>query len=133
MTLVAREEVRGAVRPHSSETLFGALSEVFAAGQQVVLDRIAMLQAEVTSDVRKLAVGGGLVAGAGVVGLLGYAVLNAALAALLTRWLPLDASLGIVGLFNVLLGGIALKLGLDKMSKPSAFDRPLPEKEDTHG
>lgn len=126
MTLLAREAPRAHVRPPSqSESLFGAMSEVFAAGQQLVLDRIALLQAEVTADIQKTAVGAGFIAGAGVVGLVGYVALCAALAALLTRWLPVDASLAIVGGFNVLLGGVGLKLGLDRLSQPSKLDRPV--------
>ncbi|MBA2320124.1 MAG: phage holin family protein [Deltaproteobacteria bacterium] len=141
MTLIAREDQRGEARmdsrgnvrsPTHPESLLGAISEVFAAGQQLVLDRIAMLQAELTSDVQKMAVGGGLIAGAGVVSLLGYVAVSAGLVALLHRWLPLDAALGIVGLFNLILGAIALKLGMNRLSQPSRFDERVAAPEIPH-
>lgn len=126
MSLIARDTPRGTLRaPTHPESLFGALSEVIAAGQQLVLDRIAMLQAEVTSDVQKTVVGGGVIAGAGVVTLLGYIVLTVALVALLHRWLPLDAALAIVGGFNLVVGGVGIKVGMNRLSMPSMFDRPV--------
>jgi hypothetical protein len=112
--------------PDEPTSLVGAVTEVIAAGQQLVLDRIDLLQAEIKSEVSKAAVGVGLLAGAGVFSLLAWVVWTVALAVLLTRWLPLDASLAIAGGLNVAIAGGLGFVGYKKLSNPSAFDVLVP-------
>lgn len=107
-------------------SLVGAVTEVIAAGQQLVLDRIDLLQAEIKSEVSKTAVGAGLLAGAGVFALLAWTVLTVALAVMLDRWLPLDAALGIAGALNLAIASGLGFVGYKKLSNPSAFDQLVP-------
>ena len=115
-----------------STSLFGAATEVFSAGQQLLLDRVDLLQAEVTSDVRRLGAVAALFMGASAIALLGWAILAVGLAALLTRWVPLDASLGVSGLLNVVLVAVLGGLGYRRLSQPTAFERPVRATEESH-
>lgn len=109
--------------PHS---LIGAATEVFSAGQQLILDRIDLLQAEVTSEASRLGLAGAFLAAAATFGLLGWTVLTVALAVLLDRWLPLDASLAIAAVLNVGIAGFLGFLGYRKLTRPSSFDQLVP-------
>ncbi len=99
----------------TTPSLWDAAVEVVDAGQQVMVDRVDLLRNEIThrldslrselaNDAQNFAVGAGLVVAAGVVALLGYALLVAAFVALLDRWLSLDASFAIAGGLHVAVG-----------------------------
>jgi hypothetical protein len=126
----ARRPIESPLRPQL--TLLGAATEVFSAGQQLLLDRVDLLQAEVTSDVKRLSIAAGLFGVASAIVLLGWTLLTAALAVLLARLLPLDAALALAGGGNVLLGVLFGALGYRRMLQPTAFDRPAPASEITH-
>jgi hypothetical protein len=123
------------IEPHGS--LLADAADVFAAGQQMILDRIDLLQAEATGEAQRLGVVAGLLVAAAFFGALAWAVLSAAGAALLNRWLPLDASLGIVAAANFALAGGIGYLGYKRLSAPSVLDRPyhgsvIPVRENGH-
>lgn len=105
------------------DTLWGAAIEVVHAGQQLLLDRVDLLQAELTADAQKIGIAAAMMASAGAVVLLGWSILSVALGVLLTRWLPLDASLGIAGAANLLLGVLAGGLGYRQIKAPSKLDK----------
>jgi hypothetical protein len=124
MSSIPQEVVRAPVlRAPMPDSLMGAVTELFSAGQQLILDRIALLRVELTADARRVAVGAGTIAGAAVFALVGWVALSAALAALLVRWLPLDGSLAITGAVNLVIAGIAAAIGV----------RRLGRKEESHG
>jgi len=115
LTQIPRLESRN--RPKDS--LWEAVGDVVAAGQQVVLDRLDLLRYEVTADIQQIAVGAGLLAGASVMALLGWTALSVALALLLTRALPPDASVAIVAVVNLAIGAVAFALGLRRVKRPA--------------
>ena len=85
-----------------------------------------MVYAEATSEARRLGLAAAFFAGAGVFALLGWTVLTVALATLLTRWLPVDASLAIAAGLNFAIGGALGLVGYRKISNPSSFDLLVP-------
>jgi hypothetical protein len=115
------------------ETLISAATEVIAAGQQLILDRIDLLQAEAVSEAQRWAIASGFLAGAATLGLLAWTLLTVALGVLLSRWLPLDASLGICAVLNGALAGILGFLGRRQLARPSRLDRLAAVPEDDHG
>lgn len=115
-----------------STTLFGAAAEVFSAGQQLLLDRVDLLQAEVTSDVKRLAAASVLFLSASAIACIGWGLLAVGLVAALNRWLPVDGALGIAGVLNVAIGALLGGLGYRRLSQPTAFERPVRAIEDHH-
>jgi hypothetical protein len=97
-----------------SPSLWEATAEVVAAGQQVMLDRVDLLRNEIVHDVRTFATGGALVVAANVIAAIGWLLLIAAFVALLTRWLPLDASLALVGGLHIVVGIVLVVLAVQR-------------------
>ena len=102
-------------RLETRDGLFGSLAELFSAGQEVLLARIDLLRAELTTDVRQAASGAAVLAGAAAFALIGWTALSAAGGVLLDRWLPLDASLAIVAGVNLLLAAIGIAVGRSRL------------------
>ena len=127
-------------------TLWEATGELIAAGQQVILDRVELLRSEITDDIRDLMLGGALVVSAVmvVVGTVdpaalrpllagfGWVILCVSLVALLHRWLPLDASLALVGGPHI-LAGVVLALMAMRRFRHLHYPSPQPYAEATHG
>jgi hypothetical protein len=115
LTQIPRLESRN--RP--KESLWDAVGDVVTAGQQVVLDRLDLLRYEVTADIQQYGIGAAFLAGASVLALLGWTALSVALALLLSRALPPDASVALVGALNLGIGVISFVLGLRRVSLPA--------------
>ena len=113
-------------------TLWEATGELIAAGQQVILDRVELLRSEITDDIRDLMLGGALVVSAVVLAGFGWVILCVSLVALLHRWLPLDASLALVGGPHI-LAGVVLALMAMRRFRHLHYPSPQPYAEATHG
>jgi hypothetical protein len=119
-----------------SPSLWEATAEVVAAGQQVMLDRVDLLRNEIVHDVRQFATGGALVVAANVVAAIGWLLLIAAFVALLTRWLPLDASLAVVGGLHIAVGIVLVILAVRSFREAGRDDarvEPMSFPEDGRG
>lgn len=96
---------------HHAPPLWEATLDVFEAGQQVIIDRIELMRAELSDDMLRLATGVVLVLGAGILALVGYLTLLAALTVLLARVLSPEAALALVGGVHLLVGVVLAFFG----------------------
>lgn len=97
--------------------LWEATLDVFEAGQQVVIDRIELVRAEISDDILRLAIGAVFVLGAGVLALVGYLTLLAAVVVLLARILSPEAALAIAGGLHLLIGGLLAAAGVRSLQR----------------
>lgn len=107
------------LHPRSSgvPALWEATLDVFEAGQQVILDRIELVRAEVSEDLARLALGLAFVLGAGVLALLGYVALLAAVVVLLAKVLSTEAALAIGGGAHLLVGLLLAAIGTSSLKR----------------
>lgn len=107
------------LHPRSSgvPALWEATLDVFEAGQQVILDRIELVRAEVSEDLARLALGFAFVLGAGVLALLGYIALLAAVVVLLAKLLSTEAALAIGGGAHLLVGLLLAAVGVSSLKR----------------
>lgn len=92
------------LRPTPPPSLFDATVELFDAGQEVVVQRIEMLRAEIRHDLEQVALAGAAIVGATAVLLWGYAFLVVALTWALARVIDPPLAVAAVGAAHALLG-----------------------------
>jgi len=95
-------------RQHEDANVIEATLEVVNAGQQVVLDRVALLRAEVQDDAARLVGDLGLVVAAGLVTAFGYVLVMLGVVQWLGALWSTPAAMAAVGGLHALLGGAAL-------------------------
>lgn len=107
------------LHPRSSgvPALWEATLDVFEAGQQLILDRIELVRAEISEDLSRLALGLAFVVGAGVLALLGYVTFLAAIIVLLAKALSTEAALAIGGGFHLLIGVLLAAVGVSSLKR----------------
>lgn len=98
-------------------SLWEATLEVFETGQQVIIDRIELVRAEISEDLLRLAFGLSFVVAAGVLALVGYLTLLAALIVLLAKALSPEAALAIGGAFHLIVGVVLAALGASSLKR----------------
>lgn len=109
--------------PREVPSLWEATLDVFEAGQQVIVDRIDLVRAEIGEDILRLAVGSSFVVTAGVLALVGYLTLLAAILVFLARWMSPEAALALGGALHLLVGVTSAAMGLSslgRMGRPGA-------------
>lgn len=92
--------------------------------QGIVRGEIALAKAEVTSGAKVAGKGAGLLAGAGVLGLLGLVLVLHGLSWLLAEWLPVWAGYLIVALVLLLVAAVLGLLGKKALERA----KPTPER-----
>ncbi len=98
----------------------------------LVRDEVALAKTELRDDVKAAARGGGMFAGAAVLGLLAIVMLSFALAyALFGLGLPRGWSFLIVGLLYVLVAGALAFIGLRQVKKVKAPERTIETTKET--
>lgn len=113
--------------------LWEATLDVFEAGQQVLLDRIELVRAEISEDISRMALGIAFVVGAGVLALLGYITLLAAIIVLLAKALSTEAALAIGGGLHLLIGVLLAAVGVSSLKRmPLATPREVDQEEVHH-
>jgi len=85
----------------------------------LVAQHVALAKLELRDSARTVGKGVALLAAVAPLVLVGYLLLNAALALALARWMPLAASVALVGALNILAGGVGVMLAV------RAFRRPI--------
>jgi uncharacterized membrane protein YqjE len=106
--------------PHESLTaLFG---RTFESLKELFERHVALAKAELAKDTKGLSTDVLLLAGGGVALLVGYVVLNVAIALGLSEWLGRAGGFVAVGLFNVLAGGGAVWAGLSRLRNRHLLD-----------
>jgi hypothetical protein len=94
--------------------LAGDLANLFA-------QHVALAKVELRDGARTVGKGVAILAAVAPLVVVGYAFLNAALALALARWMPLAASVALMGLLNILAGGAGVLVAA------RAFRRPVLE------
>lgn len=97
--------------------LWEATLDVFEAGQQVIIDRIELVRAEISEDLLRLALGLSFVVGAGILAVVGYLTLLAAVMVLLADVLSPEAALAIGVGAHLLVGLVLLALGVSSLKR----------------
>ena len=88
----------------------------------LVSQHIALAKLELRETARRTGVGVAQIAAFAPLVLVGYAFLNAALALVLGRWLPLAGAVALVGLLNVAGGILGVVLGARALRHPALGD-----------
>lgn len=121
------------LRTSGVPALWEATLDVFEAGQQVLLDRIELVRAEISEDISRMALGIAFVVGAGVLALLGYITLLAAIIVLLAKALSTEAALAIGGGLHLLIGVLLAAVGVSSLKRmPLATPREVDQEEVHH-
>lgn len=103
-----------------------------AAASDLMRAEIALAKAELRSEVRKAALGGGMFAGAAVFGLFAFLLLSFAAAyGIAVSDLPTWAGFGILGGGYLLLAGILAGVGLRSVLRIKAPERTVRATKDT--
>lgn len=92
--------------------LVGDLANLFA-------QHVALAKLELRDSARTVGKGVAFLAAVAPLVLVGYLLLNAALALALARWMPLAASVALMGVLNILAGGVGVVFAA------RAFRRPI--------
>lgn len=87
--------------PGGTSTIWEALAELVSAGQDVVLDRIDLVRAEITDDIEDLAVSGGMIVAAALVAAAGWIAVAAAIIGWLNHLMQLEAALALIGALHL--------------------------------
>lgn len=103
--------------PREVPSLWEATLDVFDAGQQLIIDRIELVRAEISEDILRLAVGASFVVAAGVLALIGYLTLLAAVIVFLADVLSPAAALAIGGAFHTVLGVALAAMGVSSLRR----------------
>jgi len=97
---------------HRSSSLWDATTELVAAGQQVILDRVDLLRTEISDDARMVVVGSGLILIAGLVAAFGWVMSWLAVAVWLAERTSTPLALLVVGglhlVARAVLGALAI-------------------------
>ena len=93
------------------------LSELVQAFSELIAQHLKLAQAELRDDAKVVGAQVAKVAIFAPLILLGYALLNVALALWLRRHLPVEAAFGVVGGVNLLGGALGVWAGLRQLSK----------------
>jgi hypothetical protein len=87
-----------------------------------VSQHIALAKLELGQTAKRTGLGVAQIAAFAPLVLVGYAFLNAALALLLGRWLPLAGAVALVGLLNVIVGLVGVALAARSFRRPVLDD-----------
>jgi uncharacterized membrane protein YqjE len=91
--------------------LVGDLANLFA-------QHVALAKLELRESARSVGLGVAIIAAVAPLVLVGYAFLNAALALALARWMPLAASVALMGALNVLAGAVGVAVAARSFRRP---------------
>jgi uncharacterized membrane protein YqjE len=91
--------------------LVGDLANLFA-------QHVALAKVELRDSARTVGKGVGILAAVAPLVLVGYCFLNAALALALARFMPLAASVALMGLLNVLAGAVGVVVATRALRRP---------------
>lgn len=95
--------------------LVGDLANLFA-------QHVALAKVELRDSARTVGKGVGILAAVAPLVLVGYCFLNAALALALARFMPLAASVALMGLLNVLAGAVGVVVATRALRRPVLGD-----------
>ena len=95
--------------------LVGDLANLFA-------QHVALAKVELRDSARAVGKGVGILAAVAPLVLVGYSFLNAALALALSRWMPLAASVALMGFLNVLAGAVGVVVATRSLRRPMLGD-----------
>ena len=104
--------------------LVGRMADGFS---RLVTQHIALARLELAHDARQLGVGLGRAAAFVPFLLTGYALVCAALAVLLARWVGLPGALALVGLANLVGGALGISAALRRMRSVRVMDETQEE------
>jgi uncharacterized membrane protein YqjE len=95
--------------------LVGDLANLFA-------QHVALAKVELRDSARTVGRGVAILAAVAPLVVVGYAFLNAALALALARWMPLAASVALMGLLNILAGAAGVLVAAKAFRRPVLVD-----------
>lgn len=98
------------------------LARLFADLGQLLSQHIALAKLELGTSARRAGLGVAQIAACAPLVLVGYCFLNAALALVLGRWLPVAGAVALVGLLNVALGTAGILLAARAFRRPMLDD-----------
>lgn len=107
------------------------LRELVDAFSELVAQHVRLARLELTQDARFIGVRVGIIAALAPLIFVGWGFLCVALALLLRRVMPVDLAFLIVGIFNLLLGGVGIALVGKQLSGRKVLDASLSELEST--
>ena len=110
--------------------MVSGLTQDFSA---IVRGEVELAKAEVRQTMQNATRGGGMLAGAGVLGFLGFVFLLVTLAFVIAIWLPVWAGFGIVTLLLVIVAGILGFLGKKHLEEVKGLERAPASIERTMG
>ncbi|WP_164007138.1 phage holin family protein [Pyxidicoccus trucidator] len=119
----ARGDGGSDTRDFSSDSAFGSrgfgdlFSEFMEQGRRLVRAEVTLARAELRAEVKKASAGAGLLAGGGVVLLLGALTFVAFLVAALAELIPVWASALIVAVLLLAVGGAVAWAGLGRLKR----------------
>ncbi len=105
------------------------LRELVDAFSELVAQHVRLARLELTQDARFIGVRVGIIAALAPLIFVGWGFLCVALALLLRRVMPVDLAFLLVGIFNLLLGGIGIALVGKQLSGRKVLDASLLELE----
>ena len=110
-----------AERPGAADLLVQLAHEL----GHLVAQHVALAKLELGASARRAGIGVAQIAAFAPLVLVGYGFLNAALALVLGRWMPLAGAVAVVGLLNVVLGVVGVVTAARAFRKPVLDDSVL--------
>lgn len=107
------------------------LREVVDAFSELVAQHVRLARLELTQDAQYFGLRVGIIAGLAPLIFVGWGFLCVALALLLRRVMPVDLAFLLVGLFNLVLGGVGIALVARQLSGRKVLDASMSELEST--
>ncbi len=99
------------------------LSELVKATSELIAQHVKLARAELRDDAKELGAKAGQIAVFVPFALLGYALLNVALALWLRRWLSGEAAFALVGAVNLAAGGLGIFSAVKTLQKAEPMGR----------
>lgn len=107
------------------------LREVVDAFSELVAQHVRLARMELSQDAQFIGLRVGIIAALAPLILVGWGFLCVALALLLRRVMPVDLAFLLVGLFNLVLGGVGIYFVAKQLSGRKVLDASMSELEST--
>jgi uncharacterized membrane protein YqjE len=110
-----RQQAEPAAATTSGQGLGDTVAGIVEDLQGIVRGEVQLAKTELKEDATKMGKGAGMLAGAGVLGLVGFIFLMLSLTYLLDRWMPLWVAAGLVGLTLAIIAAIVGMAGKNQI------------------